>query len=242
MIKCVVIDDEVPARKLISSFLTTLPDFEVMESFDNAKDGFVYLQQNEVDLLFLDVQMPRMTGIELLKSLNKKPCVILTTAFRDYAVEGFDLEVFDYLVKPISQDRFLKSISRYLQSKPAAIEPLATNDVEEKISLKVGKEIKLLDPHSIYLIEGLKDYIKVHTATGIYVVYERMSTMESILPKNIFSRIHKSYIISKDHISHRSHNQLTVAGHKVPIGRTYRNEFIEKNKNAQHDQEISSSH
>jgi len=108
MNRCLIIDDELPARALIQMYLENLPDFEVVKTLDNAVEGFVYLQNHSVDLLFLDIQMPKMTGLELLKSLQKRPKVVMTTAFREYAAEGFDLDAFDYLVKPISQERFLK--------------------------------------------------------------------------------------------------------------------------------------
>ena len=145
MYKCLIIDDEVPARALISNHLSKLPDFEVVQSFGNAIEAFIFLQQNEIDLIFLDVQMPKMTGIELVKSLNKKPMIILTTAHREYAVEGFELEVFDYLLKPISQVRFLKSISRYINFKTNKEDFFNSKIVSESfITLKVGKANKRL--------------------------------------------------------------------------------------------------
>lgn len=222
MVKCVIIDDELPARSLLANFVQQLPDFEVVASKDNALDGFVYLQQNNVDLVFLDVQMPQMTGLELVKSLSKKPHIILTTAFREYAVDGFDLGVFDYLVKPISQERFLKSVDRFLQQKEEY------NGMLEPILLKIGKETKKFKLESIYYFEGLKDYIKVYSKEGVFVIYERMGAMEMMLPSDHFCRIHKSYIVSKHHITHRGTNYVTIQGLHIPIGRTYRQEFLDK--------------
>lgn len=225
MVKCLIIDDELPARALIANFVQQLPNFEVVASLDNALDGFVYLQQNSVDILFLDIQMPKMNGLELVKSLSKKPHIILTTAFRDFAVDGFDLGVFDYLVKPISQDRFLKSVDRFLHQKEE------NYSVQEPILLKVGKETKKFKPESIFYFEGLKDYIKVHSKEGVFVIYERMGVMELMLPQELFSRIHKSYIVAKQHISYRATNHVTVNGKQLPIGRTYRKDITEKISN-----------
>ncbi|MFV7234181.1 LytR/AlgR family response regulator transcription factor [Flavobacterium sp. ZB4R12] len=231
MYKCLIIDDEVPARALIANHLSNLPDFEIINSFDNAIEAFVFLQQNEVDLIFLDVQMPRMSGLELLKSLNKKPKVILTTAYRDYAVEGFELEVFDYLLKPISQERFLKSISRFINSESNMNQlPNVEAQNELFISLKVGKENKQVNVNNIYFIEGLKDYIKIATTEGILVVYERLRTMEKILPESRFFRIHKSFIVAKEQITNWNTNSVTVNNRNIPIGRTYKNDFLERVK------------
>lgn len=231
MYKCLIIDDEVPARALISNHLSKLPDFEVVQSFSNAIEAFVFLQQNEVDLIFLDVQMPKMNGIELVKSLNKKPMIILTTAYRDYAVEGFELEVFDYLLKPISQERFLKSISRYINFKTNK-EPVLNSKIvtESFITLKVGKENKQINVNHILYVEGLKDYIKVITSEGVLIVYERLRKMEELLTYSDFFRIHKSFIVAKQHITHRNTNHVTIQEREIPIGRTYKTDFLNKNK------------
>lgn len=231
MYKCLIIDDEVPARALISNHLSKLPDFEVVQSFSNAIEAFVYLQQNEVDLIFLDVQMPKMSGIELIKSLNRKPTIILTTAFRDYAVEGFELEVFDYLLKPISQERFLKSISRYINSKTNK-EPVPNSKTvtESFITLKVGKENRQINVSHVLYVEGLKDYIKIITTEGVLIVYERLRKMEELLTNNDFFRIHKSFIVAKQHITHWNTNHVTIQEREIPIGRTYKTDFLNKNK------------
>jgi DNA-binding LytR/AlgR family response regulator len=231
MYKCLIIDDEVPARALISNHLSKLPDFEVVQSFGNAIEAFIFLQQNEIDLIFLDVQMPKMTGIELVKSLNKKPMIILTTAHREYAVEGFELEVFDYLLKPISQVRFLKSISRYINFKTNKEDFLNSKIVSESfITLKVGKENKQINLNSILYVEGLKDYIKIITTEGVLVVYERLRKMEELLTDGNFYRIHKSFIVAKQHITHCNTNYVTIQEREIPIGRTYKTDFLNKNK------------
>lgn len=229
MYKCLIIDDEVPARALISNHLSKLPDFEVVQSFSNAIEAFVYLQQNEVDLIFLDVQMPKMSGIELIKSLNIRPTIILTTAFRDYAVEGFELEVFDYLLKPISQERFLKGISRYINFKKEHV-PNSKIKTESFITLKVGKENKQINKNHIMYVEGLKDYIKIITPEGVFIVYERLRKMEELLTDDEFFRIHKSFIVAKKHITRWNTNHVTIQEREIPIGRTYKTDLLNKNK------------
>lgn len=230
MNKCLIIDDELPARELIQAYLEVLPDFEVVNSIDNAIDGFVYLQSHPVDLLFLDIQMPRMTGLELLKSLQTRPKVVLTTAFREYAVDGFDLDVLDYLVKPISQDRFLKTISKYLHFKEitqdASSQKSAIDDAY--IFLKVDKEQKKIFLNEILYIEGLKDYIKVYTLKGMYVVYERLGYMEAKLPESKFVRVHKSFIVSLDKVSKYTNDVLNIDQYEIPLGRMYKQNFLSK--------------
>ncbi|MEA5139458.1 LytR/AlgR family response regulator transcription factor [Arcicella rigui] len=227
---CLIIDDELPARELIKMYLENLPDFEVVKTFDNAVEGFVYLQNHSVDLLFLDIQMPKMTGLELLKSLQKRPKVIMTTAFREYAVEGFELEVFDYLVKPISQDRFLKTISKYLhfQEITQSTASNKSNYEDAYIFFKVGKEQIKVFLNDILYIEGLKDYIKLFTCHGMYVVYERMGYMEAKLPESKFVRIHKSFIIAVDKVYSYTNDCIKIGNQKLPIGRIYKQGFLNK--------------
>lgn len=228
--RCLIIDDERPARDLIKAYLDMLPNFEVISLFDNAIDGFVYLQGNEVDLLFLDIQMPQMSGFELLKALHKKPKVIMTTAFREYAADAFDFEIFDYLVKPISQERFLKSISKFIQFQEITKQPEIISDtyINAYLFLKVDKEQVKVFLTTILYIEGLKDYIKVFTKTGMYVVYERLGFMEAKLPEAKFIRVHKSYIVAVENISSYSQDTLTIQNQEIPIGRMYKQGFLKK--------------
>lgn len=230
MNKCLIIDDELPARELIQAYLEVLPDFEVVNSIDNAIDGFVYLQGHPVDLLFLDIQMPRMTGLELLKSLQTRPKVVLTTAFREFAADGFDLDVLDYLVKPISQERFLKTISKYIYfhefAQNASSQKSTIDDAY--IFLKVDKEQKKVFLNEILYIEGLKDYIKVYTLQGMFVVYERLGYMEAKLPESKFVRVHKSFIVSLKKVSKYTNEVLNINQYEIPLGRMYKQNFLSK--------------
>lgn len=230
MNKCLIIDDELPARALIQAHLEPIVDFTVVGSLNNAVEGAEFLKNQEVDLLFLDIQMPKMTGLEFIKSLEKRPKIVLTTAYREYAAEGFDLDVFDYLVKPISEERFLITISKYLHFQEITQNPAPKQSTFENayIFLKVGKEQKKVYLNDILYIEGLKDYIKVYTSEGMFVVYERLGYMEAKLPESRFTRIHKSYIVSHDKVLTYSNDAVKLEKMEIPIGRIYKQNFMSK--------------
>jgi len=227
MIRCVVIDDEQPARELILLHLSSLRDFEVLATFDNALDAFNFLQKNVVDLIFLDIQMPRVSGLELIRSLKLCPKVILTTAFREYAVEAFELEVMDYLVKPITHERFMKAISRFNYSQTERPDTANSFDTAY-IFLKAGKGLTKIYLKDILYIEGLRDFIKVHTAERVFVASERLSYMEDKLPEKQFARVHKSFIVALGKINSLQAEQLMIGTAAIPIGRVFKNEFLKK--------------
>lgn len=227
--RCLVVDDEPPARELLISYISKLDDFEVVVQFNNALETFNYLQKNSVDLLFLDIAMPKMTGIELIKSLHHAPSVILTTAFREYASDGFDLDVLDYLVKPISFDRFMKAIGKYHHYLPRASNDQA-HDVafdQAYFFLKVNREqIKVYFKNILY-IESIKDYIKIVTTEKTYITYERLTHMEETLPEGRFLRIHKSYIISMSNVKTFRNDTVIVGDTTLPVGRVYKKQFLD---------------
>jgi DNA-binding LytR/AlgR family response regulator len=230
MIKCVVIDDEQPARELIGLHLSNLQGFELLATFDNALDGFNFLQKNAVDLVFLDIQMPRVSGLELIRSLKVCPKIILTTAYREYAVEAFELDVMDYLIKPVTHERFMKAISRFNYYTNVLVEkPEISNGFDMAyIFLKVGKGQTKIYLKDILYIEGLKDFIKVHTSQKVFVASERISYMDDKLPENKFARVHKSFIVSLEKINSIQAEQVMIGHTALPIGRVYKNEFLKK--------------
>lgn len=228
MIKCLIVDDEPPARELLQRYIEPLEGFEVLDMFDNALSAFSFLQSNHVDLMFLDIQMPRMNGIELLKSLQSPPKVIMTTAFRDHAVEGFELNILDFLLKPISQERFFKAISKfhyYYEIKENKPHENSTYE-DAYLFLKVDRDQVKVFLKDILFIEGLKDYIKVHTTQKVLVAYERLGYMEEKLPEGRFVRIHKSYIISVNKIIHYNSAKVQIGKVSLPIGRVYKQAFL----------------
>ena len=230
MTKCIIVDDERPARDLIKLHLSGLRDFELVETFDNALDAFNFLQRAEVDLIFLDIQMPKISGLELIKSLKVCPKIILTTAFREHAVEAFELDVLDYLIKPVTQERFMKAISKFTYYDNIIPEKTKIPNSFDNayIFLKVGKEQIRVFLKDILYIEGFKDYIKVHTAVKVFVAFERLSYMEEKLPENRFARIHKSFIVALDKITQYNTEQIKIGDTSLSIGRVFKNSFLKK--------------
>jgi DNA-binding LytR/AlgR family response regulator len=231
MIKCVILDDEQPARELIKLHLSHLPDFELLASFGNALDGFNFLQKNAVDLLFLDIQMPRLSGLELIRSLKVCPKIILTTAYREYAADAFELDVIDYLVKPVIQERFMKAISKFnYYNNAAPVEKADVPNIFETayIFLKSGKEQVKVYLKDILYIEGFKDFITVHTSQKVIVASDRLSYMDEKLPEDKFARVHKSFIVALGKVDNIQAEQVVIGGTVLPIGRVFKNEFLKK--------------
>jgi DNA-binding LytR/AlgR family response regulator len=230
MIKCIIIDDEQPARELIAHHLSGLGDFELLATFDNPLDAFGFLQKNTVDLAFVDIKMPRISGIDLVKSLKTRPQIILTTAFREYAAEGFELDVLDYIVKPVTAERFMQAISKfsfYNNSRSGKADTHNSFDTAY-IFLKVNREHVKVYLKDIFYIEGFKDYIKVHIPGKVLLASERLNYMEATLPESKFARIHKSFIVALEKISHYNTEDITIGKTKLPIGRVYKKDFSRK--------------
>lgn len=228
---CLVVDDEPLASELIRSYIERIDGLVLAKSCSNAIEAMAYLNASPVDLLFLDIQMPKITGIDLMKSLSGKPKVIFTTAYRDYAIEAFDLDVVDYLLKPITFERFFKAISKVYNFK-APEDPLATNyhvlrNFEASyIFLRAEREMVKVFLKDILYIESLRDYVRVKTVTGQIISYNKISYLEQKLPENKFIRVHRSYIVPFDHIITFTPQTVKVREHMIPIGRNYKNETI----------------
>jgi DNA-binding LytR/AlgR family response regulator len=229
MVKCLIVDDEPPARELLASYISRLDDLELVQQCGNALEAFSCLQKNAIDLMFLDIQMPRMTGLELIKSLQDPPKIVLTTAYKEYASEGFDLDVLDYLVKPISFERFMRSVAKYHQYSGLTLspEPLESTYDQAYLFIKVNKEQVKLHFKDIRFIESLKDYIRITTHTTTYVTYNRLSYMEEVLPENRFVRIHKSYIIALSELKSYGGGRVNLGDRELPVGRIYKQQFLD---------------
>jgi len=239
-IKCIIIDDEPLAQRVIEKFLEDLPNFEVMAKCNNAFEAMDEVNSHNIDLMFLDINMPKLSGLSFLKTLKNPPLVIITTAYSEYAMEGYELDVVDYLKKPFSFERFLKAVQKVqdrlknmehhnvipdedLTALPIEIAPEinATNF----IFVKANKKNYKVDIDDIYYIEALGDYIKIHTSNSVLVTYQSMKRIESILPSNIFVRIHKSYIVSVNKIKSVEGNMVEVKNEKITIGNSYKQIF-----------------
>lgn len=224
-VKCLIIDDEPPARELIKTYLNRLEGFEVCDVFSNGIEAFNYIQKNQIDLLFVDIQMPLMNGIELIKSVPHGPKIIVTSAYREYAAEGFDLSILDYLVKPIVFERFLKSISKYNNS--IVKEVVTRSSYEESyMFFRVDREMVKIYLKDIDYVESIQDYIKIITTNKTYITYVRIGYMDKKLPDTHFVRIHKSFIIPLEYIESYTHNSVMVKGKHLPVGRVYKQNFL----------------
>lgn len=224
-IKCVIIDDEPLAIKVVENHLKEFQNFEVIETFNNPIEALSLLEKGNVDVLFLDINMPKMNGLDFAITLNSKMNVVITSAYREYAVESFDLNVLDYLVKPIPFNRFLKTINKitqkvYLQK---GIQKEEGSSNESFIFLKVDKKLIKIKFEDILYVESLKDYIKVFTTSGNYLVHKSLTSMTEELPDSNFIRIHRSYTIAIDKVKSVEGNLVEIATTKIPIGRKYVN-------------------
>jgi DNA-binding LytR/AlgR family response regulator len=226
--KCIIVDDEPLAIEIMESYVSKVDQLKLAGTFRNAVSAFTYLQQNTVDLIFLDIQMPRLSGIDFLKTLKNPPKVIFTTAFRDYALDGFELEVADYLLKPIPFDRFLKAVAKVLHQPAAANHaPLPKPETTDNyVYFKVDKKMVRTKMADILYIESIKDYVKVRTGEKEIVTQQKISYLEESLPKEQFLRIHRSFIINRDKIDAYSATDVEIGKHHVPIGRNYKNDVM----------------
>ncbi|HEY3403310.1 MAG TPA: LytTR family DNA-binding domain-containing protein [Ohtaekwangia sp.] len=226
--KCIIVDDEPLAIEIMESYVAKIDQLEVSGTFRNAVSAFTFVQQNPVDLIFLDIQMPKLSGIDFLKTLKNRPKVIFTTAFRDYALEGFELEVVDYLLKPIPFDRFLKAIAKVLHQPQAlpATPALKSDNQDNFVYFKVDKKMIKTRMADILYIESIKDYVKVKTLEKEIVTQQKISYLEESLPREQFVRIHRSFIVNVNRIDAYTATDVEIGKTSVPIGRNYKNDVI----------------
>jgi DNA-binding LytR/AlgR family response regulator len=237
-IKCITIDDEYLALKLLADYISKINSLELIAQFKKPTDALDFLQNNKVELIFLDIQMPDLTGIDFIKTLNIKPLIIFTTAYEEFAIEGFDLGVLDYLVKPIAFDRFVKAVNK--ASRQILLENQATNkpnSEKEKNELKNEKDFIFVKSgvksfkinfDEILYIEGYKEYINIYTSDKRYTKLERMKNIEELLPSDKFLRVHKSYIIAINKVTSVFGNIIEINKTEIPIGRNFKKLVEEK--------------
>lgn len=242
ILKCIAVDDEPLALDIIEDYVSKVPFLELVKRTENAIEALQLVQAGGIDLVFLDIQMPDLTGIQFLKIAGEKSNFILTTAYSQYALESYDLNVSDYLLKPIAFDRFYKAVEKVhknLQRTEPAVAPVpepvaapaanANNHgapVQDFIFVKTEHKIQKIQLDDILYIEGLKDYISIFTRTERVITLQNMKKMEETLPKGEFIRVHKSYIISLDKIESIERSRISIASKIIPIGDTYRDEFF----------------
>lgn len=233
-IKAIIIDDEPLARNVIREYAKKLPMLNIIGECEDAICAHQLMQHSAVDLFFLDINMPKLSGIEFLKTLKNPPLVIFTTAYSEYALDGYELNVIDYLKKPFSFERFCKAYFRaeeLLILKESASKTEILERAKDFIFIKSDKKTIKVDLNEIYYIEGLGDYIKLYTRTKKFVTNLSMKKIESLLPIESFYRIHKSFIISVSKIESIEGNTVKINEIKLPIGNIYRQDFMTHIKN-----------
>lgn len=229
-IRCLVIDDEELARKLLDNYISRLPHLELVDSFKQPIAALQCLQSEQIDLIFLDIQMPQLTGIEFLKTLKVLPQIILTTAYSEYAVESYALNVTDYLLKPFSFERFLQAVNKaseqiaLKQPKSSSSTSTSTKIEEEKNYQIVKSEHKLhrVFHHDILYIQSMQEYVAYYTQNGRIIAFGSLKSLEEELPDSIFMRVHKSYIVNTQKVSTIEGNLLHIGDEKIPVGGSYR--------------------
>ena len=222
-IKCVIIDDEPLAIKVVENHLKEFQNFEIVSTFNNPLEAISLLEKGDIDVLFLDINMPKMNGLDFAKTLTTKTKVIITTAYREYAVESFDLNVLDYLVKPIPFNRFLKTVNKITQLIYLQKDNIEEDTNDSFIFLKVDKKLVKIKFEDILYIESLKDYIKVFTTIENYLVHKPLTSITEELPESNFIRIHRSFTIAIDKVKSIEGNLVEIGATRIPIGRKYLN-------------------
>ncbi len=224
--RCLIVDDEPIAAEVLKNHASKLENLEISKVCFNALQAFEYLQKHEADLIFLDIQMPEITGLDFLKTLQNPPKVILVTAYREYALEGFELDVIDYLLKPVSFERFLKAVNKYYgiirhQGKFNGTQE-SENSGNEFIWIRADRKNIKVALNDILYIEGLKDYVKIYFNNNMLISKISMKELETKLPSNSFIRIHRSYIVSTIKIKTFTNEHVGVESGELPIGSSYK--------------------
>ncbi len=234
MIRTLIVDDEPLAHDIIENYVNKIPDMTIVAKCDNAIEANQVIQSQEVDLVFLDIQMPQMTGIELVKSISNPPKIVFTTAFAEYAVDGFELNAVDYLLKPIAFDRFLKAVNKVKDSLDPNDTPTTADDF---FFVKADKKLVKVHFSEMLYVEGLKDYVIIKKEQGRVIALQTMKSLETKLPSDMFMRVHRSYIVNIQQIKAVVGNTIEIVESgqpkHIPIGKNYKEDLvkiIESNK------------
>ena len=220
-IKCVIVDDEPMAREIIETYIAKIPNLDLIGSCKNAAEAILFAQENEVDLFFLDIHMPEISGLSLDKIIHKKSQIIFTTAYREYAIDGFNLNVVDYLLKPIAFDRFLQAVQKVL------ILEIPENN-NNFMFVRSDRKMVKIDFNSILYIESLSDYLKIFTKEKTIVLRETISGLEEKLPAKKFIRIHRSFIVSLKNLTSYTNEFIEIDQKALPISRSYKESVLQK--------------
>lgn len=224
----IIVDDEPLAQEVLETYVSKFPALNLIAKCSNAVEAFDVLNKNNIDLMFLDIQMPQISGIDFLKTLANPPQVIFTTAYSEYAMDGYELNVVDYLLKPISLDRFAKAVNKAVAKELQENEPSipANTETADYIFVKADKKLIKIRFDQINYIEGLKDYVILHTPNGRVVTLQTMKSLEIKLPSDIFMRVHRSFIVNLANISIIEGNTVQIEKKIIPIGKNYKDVLL----------------
>ena len=229
---CIIVDDEPMARDVVRRYIQQVPSLKLVSEFGNAIDATIYLQDQSVDMIFLDIKMPQLSGTEFVRSLRNVPKIIFTTAHKEFAHEGFELDVIDYLLKPIRFDRFLRAVNKAFPQKLREIEVVTSMSTAENkpppsfIYLRVDRKMIKVLLDDIYYIESDKDYVKVFTGKEFIITRQTIASVEAMLSESQFIRVHRSYIVSLKKLKSFTAETVEIGNKELPIGKLYRNNFL----------------
>jgi len=230
-ISCVIVDDEPVARAILTSFVAKIPNLELVKSCKNAMEAFDVANKQSIDIFFLDIKMPDISGLSLAKSISKNSKIIFTTAYREYAIDGFNLQALDYLLKPIAFDRFLQAINKYFEGVSYIGREIKTAEILVKndfIFVRSDRKMVKINFDEIMYIESLSDYIKIHLAASTITTRETISNIETKLPTKNFLRIHRSYIVNLKKMSSYTNEHIEIGKNAFPISRTHKENVLKK--------------
>ena len=225
-INCIIVDDEPTAREILIKHIEKIDALQLIDECENATEAFNSINKNEIDLVFLDINMPGISGISFAKSINKSIKIIFTTAYREYAIDGFDLQAVDYLLKPISFERFLKASENYFRLYKNEHLSKNTENQSTFIFIRVDRKMVKIDFNSILYIESLSDYLKIYCLDKTWITRETITALETKLPNEKFIRTHRSYIVALDKIRSYTSEQVIVRESSIPISRSYKETVV----------------
>lgn len=236
MLNVLIVDDEPLALDVLETYIGQMPELHLVKRCSNALEANEALKQHDIDLMFLDIQMPQLTGIDFVKTLTKPPLIVFTTAYPNYAIQGFDLNALDYLLKPVSLERFMKAVNKAIEQsgllqRENHVPPANTGESMDFFFVKADKKLVKVNFDDIIYIEGLKDYVIIRLMQGRVITLQTMKSLEDKLPMGKFKRIHRSYIVAMDKITAIEGNMVEVLEKDkpklLPIGKNYRDELLE---------------
>ncbi|WP_250434715.1 LytR/AlgR family response regulator transcription factor [Hanstruepera flava] len=227
MIQYIIVDDEPIAHRIIEKYCDAFPHLQKKGNCYNAFEAMQFLNEHTVDLLFLDINMPRLSGFEFLKTLANPPKIIVTTAYKEFALEGYELNISDYLLKPFSFERFIKAVNKAItNTKTQSNLPESSTTKNVSFFVKTDKQQHQIHSENIMFIEAYGHYTKIHLKDKMILSNHKISDLETLLPSSYFFRVHKSFIVSKDKINYIEGNRIIINTHKIPIGQTYKSKVI----------------